>query len=634
MRPGALFRPGTASHVLLGGAEEDSVADEPPLHLQLTDEEVADLRRDPGAAAAAATWYGPADQDKTSNQDFALTARLCVGGKDFLFAAVADGVSTRTFWAARTARIACLVAFRVIRDRMRTAPIFSEADLADMRRGLASALRVELEADRRHLLAENVIPAGWSVEVFRRHLDRSEHWYNSTLLLAVLSQEKGFLLFAGDGGINVVKKAAGVPAEVRVPLASTEALAISSFVSLAVSEADFQAAWLSDIGTLSRVDVILASDGVDRTLQRRHPEAKHPDYRCLDLASSAAIRKEMLVLAGGPDRELDNYSLARLTWPPGASWPTPDTAQPVLHPPPAPKAPLHDELGRGSGEEPGLGAGRDPGRRLVHDLAVAAGGAAAMLVAVALGLTASDTLRNRLQGWMAAANRPVLLRETRHVELDAGDTVDLMKAIRGEAGAQGFRLTAVSSADIVGNIRFDPQRGLFRYEASGFAELPSGERREMALSYSFADTRADGERRDGTGDLVLAVRGTKPKPLRSEARTQRIEVLPDGAARLDVGPSLAAITLDLAKTSGSVTVDRVQGKIVYRPPAVPPLGKVADQFAYSVRGPDGPEIRTVVDMIMTSPNQTPPAEDGASPNIPPGPSGGWPPPGYSLRGGR
>src|SRR5438067_11114881 len=85
--------------------DKDELLKQPPLGISLTQDEAAELIADTvGAAGAiAATDLGPGAQEKASNQDFALAATIKVTrpndtSENYQFAAVADGVTTRTLW--------------------------------------------------------------------------------------------------------------------------------------------------------------------------------------------------------------------------------------------------------------------------------------------------------------------------------------------------------------------------------------------------------------------------------------------------------------------------------------------------------------------------------------------------------
>lgn len=304
------------------GISEDFLLNEPPFVFTLNDEEILELcaERDQASLilAVAATSYGPPPpaQEKKSNEDYALSAIIKkADGEEWAFAAVADGVSTRTFWAARASRIACLVAFKVFRQFIALdRNIFEDSVLEDLQESLVRDLRSELNRDKLNLLDyKNVVPANWSVEMYETYKERNELWYNSTLLVTCLGPQAGLIIYAGDGGIELVKvkkgskgKSGGV--DIKEVLRSTEDLTIGSFVSLAVSSKDFRAARISYDDDITGVEVILSSDGVDRTLQMNPGTVTYQD---LKLDSSATAINQLQELLTLPQCEPDNFSVAR-----------------------------------------------------------------------------------------------------------------------------------------------------------------------------------------------------------------------------------------------------------------------------------------------------------------------------------
>lgn len=307
---------------LPGPIPGDDALAEPPLPVTADDKEYSDLLRRPapgsGASVVAATFYGPKEQEKSGNEDFALAATIKdASGGEWLFSAIADGVSNKTFWAARTARIACLVAYKVVRGQIHSGKAPQEGTLEELRRKLSDSLRVRLEQDRADLLElDGLLPNGWQPELYASYMHRTDLWYNSTLLVAVLGPDAGFLLWAGDGGIVLVKNSTGSGPEARTiteVMRSTDDSLVSRYVSLAVTEQTFSLANISYSGNgtpLKSVEVYLASDGVDRTLRKN---AERLDYQRLNLPSYEVAQQLLVHLATQPGRELDNYSIAYLS---------------------------------------------------------------------------------------------------------------------------------------------------------------------------------------------------------------------------------------------------------------------------------------------------------------------------------
>jgi hypothetical protein len=295
-----------------GYAEDRVLPGELPLSLRLTNAEYGLLtaRTHGLAVAAAGTIYGPKNQDKRTNEDFAVSAVLQdENGEGWAFAAVADGVSTKTFWAARTSRIACLVAFREIRQHIRCAEPFSTEAMESLRQSLCASLRKALEAERSFLREARAVPPGQSKENYSRYLDRDELWFNSTLLIGCLGETGGLVVWAGDGGICLRKtpQSSSMPSVDNMVLQSREESTINSFVSLNVKSTDFQVARVQ-YDAFAAIDLYLSSDGVDRTLQR-NPEQ---DYPSLTIESGVDARAVLEKLAQLPHVEQDNFSIAHL----------------------------------------------------------------------------------------------------------------------------------------------------------------------------------------------------------------------------------------------------------------------------------------------------------------------------------
>lgn len=285
---------------------DDEILKEPALALRLFDEEICEITSPHSPIAVAATFIGP-PQDKTQNEDFSLTAVIRgVDGEPWAFAAVADGVSTKTFWPARAARISALAAFQTVRQAIILGFDGSDIQLEKLRNDIAKNLRRELRRDQEILQRERIHPRGWAPDLYVNFIGNSEYWYNSTLLLAFLGPQQGFALWAGDGGISILKDGQQTEA-----LRSTDDLVVGTFVSLQVTSAHFQIARIIYPPHLGEVRVCLASDGVDRTLQR-----ESLTYGKIRMPQDPRQAREFLhKLAQQPGREIDNYSFAWLSGP-------------------------------------------------------------------------------------------------------------------------------------------------------------------------------------------------------------------------------------------------------------------------------------------------------------------------------
>ncbi len=305
--------------------DKDRLLPQPPLGLHLTQGDAEKLIDDTTGATGvlAATDMGPSGQDKGSNQDFALAATIRIprpGGPPavYQFAAVADGVTTRTFWPERTARLAVLAAWRVVRRHVEAHGGFSDDDVDRFRQALVRGIRDALEADMRSIAAagDNLVPAGWARDTYHHFRGRRELWYNSTLLVAFVGAEAGMLAVWGDGGA-VVRKSEDGRTTSTVLVRSTDDVAVSGVISLAADRFDFSPVRIA-LAPTTRLEIILSTDGVDRAL--RH-DSDAADFDPYDASFSGQSSSQALnaMLAARLDqvasRDIDNISAAVLQWP-------------------------------------------------------------------------------------------------------------------------------------------------------------------------------------------------------------------------------------------------------------------------------------------------------------------------------
>ncbi|MBP2227674.1 hypothetical protein J2847_000956 [Azospirillum agricola] len=328
----------------------DRVLPQPPLALRLYGHEVAELSGGVAGGPFAITCFGP-EQDKSRNEDAALSA--VIRGKDgdvYSFAAVADGVSTRTFWAERASRLACVAAYRATRTFLWEHGL-SVAGVREHFPGhLARVVRAALHSDRDWLRSmPDVSPPDWAPDLYRRYEERDDFWYNSTLLVTCLGRECGLVYWVGDGAVLIDKTAPQTEPVRNHALRSDETLEISSFVSLS-APMDFVGGPINYTVNETRasgIRVLLGSDGLDRTLQSGE--------RLGEIGQSIAGRPDplgvMQALWQAPGAERDNYSLACASWPLDAGGPGKDGVQP----PPAPDEALHRPAPRDDGGRPESG---------------------------------------------------------------------------------------------------------------------------------------------------------------------------------------------------------------------------------------------------------------------------------------
>jgi protein phosphatase 2C-like protein len=312
--------------------DKDTLLNQPALGLQLSQDEAEKLIADTTAAAGAiaATDIGPVGQDKESNQDFALAATIRVvrGGAPavYQFAAVADGVTTRTLWPERSARLAAFAAWRVARRHVEDNRNFSHEAFDGFRDALVREIKHCLECDIAMLIEAGTIPAGWARDTYAQCKGRRELWYNSTLHVALVGPDAGFVLSCGDGGLVVRKRENGETKSV-VLVRSTDDISVSGIVSLAPNSMRFSQTRIA-INPETSVDIIIATDGVDRSLRRDagNDDESFDPYGAEFVSSLAPKTFKGLVdtrLGQIATREIDNISSAVLHWPPPTVLPTP-----------------------------------------------------------------------------------------------------------------------------------------------------------------------------------------------------------------------------------------------------------------------------------------------------------------------
>jgi hypothetical protein len=327
-------------------ADRQLLPEEPHFFIQLSDEEIAELRDE---RVVAATHYGPSAQDKASNEDFALGGVMQVRGREFAFVALADGVSTKTFWAARTARIACLTTYRTIKKLLDDGLDLGRPDAgAQIAQAVAPAIEEQLKEDAAILEQAGAIPRDWSPEIYAKHKTNHPMWYRSTLLFGVAGEPGAVVGFAGDGGIRqFVQPERGTrQLQENTILASEEGVDLEHYVSLSFSPKEIITHHLPGAGR-ARMHLIFATDGLDKTLHGLRPSDPRQGSRYLDLplGTRAQAFGFLAEIAQHKATDLDNLSVARLSWPLAAKsnpWPVRRHQEPLsrwqLAPPQA-----HDE---------------------------------------------------------------------------------------------------------------------------------------------------------------------------------------------------------------------------------------------------------------------------------------------------
>ena len=266
------------------------------------------------------THYGPDSQDKTTNQDFALSGYF-TGRSDRIarFSILADGISNGFAFPQRGAQLSCFAAYHCLKalyEQFAGADTsLNEKNIKLFRDRLASRINRFFELDREHLLhlfeADHREPPGIDSKVWQKYFkEKPEKWYGNTLLISFLSSFGGFVVYAGDGGI-ILLKGERSPKEI---IRSSESLAVDRFAMMGVKPAAFLAALIGYDRGDGFVEIISVTDGIDRTWQTNE----------MDLAGAFSAEASLVHLmdqiAHLQDRipgsiDVDNYSIGRVFLP-------------------------------------------------------------------------------------------------------------------------------------------------------------------------------------------------------------------------------------------------------------------------------------------------------------------------------
>lgn len=310
--------PEQGAPLLPGGLTEDRLLEHEPylpalITLSEQDLQFLDATR---PEHFAFTHFGPPEQDKDSNQDFALAGRL--PGKDGLgdtsFAIIADGISNGYALAQRGAILSCFAAFEVIKETWaetcRTRRAIDSEDVAFFRDRLAEVIRIYFDADRTHILNTSIHPPkNIPQDIWRdRFRDRRSTWYGNTLALAFMSQLGGIIAFIGDGGVILIRGDATNPVEIQ---RSPEENVLDSFIDADLEGTSIKAAAVRAAPETPYTEIILATDGVDRTFQMNDRSLVDLFARDIPLDETRRILSDFKGAFSDPI-DIDNVSLARL----------------------------------------------------------------------------------------------------------------------------------------------------------------------------------------------------------------------------------------------------------------------------------------------------------------------------------
>lgn len=266
------------------------------------------------------TEYGPADQDKSSNQDFGIAGSFSEDGVvTGRFSIIADGISNGYAFPQRGAQISVFTSYYCLKqfcyEVIRTKTAISNTGIEFFRENLSSSLNEIFDMDIDNLLTNYGAPGHISDLVWEKHFKRKrKRWYGNTLVVSLITKFGGFIVYAGDGAIFLNKN--GKHIEV---LRSDESSAIDRFVSYGVSDGTFRSIHVAPQKKGSQLSVTTLTDGVDRTMQNQ----THPNTHVIDILENSGpdgvikyidnIRKQ--AENQSPGYEQDNYTVAHISYP-------------------------------------------------------------------------------------------------------------------------------------------------------------------------------------------------------------------------------------------------------------------------------------------------------------------------------
>lgn len=262
------------------------------------------------------THYGPDSQDKPTNQDFALSGHFTDRpGVVARFSILADGISNGFAFPQRGAQLSCFAAYHCLKKLYKQFAgadrYLNEKNIEGFRSDLASRINQFFEWDRRHLCRlfeeDHREPSHIAPEVWLKYFEKEpKKWYGNTILISFLSSFGGFIVYAGDGGV-ILLKGEKSPKEI---IRSSKSSAVNRFATMGVTPAAFRGALIVYGGGDGFVEIISVTDGIDRTWQANE----------MDLAkefSAEANREDLTRKIANLQRDLgdidvDNYSIGRV----------------------------------------------------------------------------------------------------------------------------------------------------------------------------------------------------------------------------------------------------------------------------------------------------------------------------------
>ena len=346
-----------ALHLLPNSAAADlPVEDRVPIHLHLECDDLSNFER---GECYAVTHFGPAGlaSDKAQNEDFALAGVIDGPNGPVSFGIVADGVTSKTFWAARASRLATFAAYETVKACVAVGwqpALGGPEEIDPFVQRLCETIEQRFLEDRAALVSADATPLTWDATLYRRHRNQPTFWYQTTLLVVVIGASGGWFVFCGDGGATRLFSDGQTVTDAKVALESPDTVELPAAVTIGVTPRRFKRIFFRPPPADQSVHVVLSSDGIDRSLKNKRTQVSDLDYASLDLSSRSAAQSTIEDIARWPEADRDNMSMAHVCYPPDASWPGRGRAPVDVHrpepepvpvsepplPPPVPEAPL------------------------------------------------------------------------------------------------------------------------------------------------------------------------------------------------------------------------------------------------------------------------------------------------------
>ena len=255
------------------------------------------------------THYGPEGQDKTTNQDFALSGRYFDGEEiSARFGIVADGISNGFAFPQRGAQISCFVAYKVLKNFHRRKVIsgqhINDGDVQDLRKELVEEIALAFHEDHEFLRMNFVGPQHISPRVWNEYFRGDpRRWYGNTLIVSYVSCHGALVLYSGDGGILLLKDGKDLKEIQR-----SEEGAISQFIKFDASTSMIRGACIE---FEDYAEIITVTDGVDRTFQLNEMPL-HDEFKIgRNLPDIIATISDLANSFSG-EIDVDNYSISRI----------------------------------------------------------------------------------------------------------------------------------------------------------------------------------------------------------------------------------------------------------------------------------------------------------------------------------